>query len=72
MPRLRAGAIRFGGEPTREADRHGFDGIEVNLHCLTGPGGERLLEGLDQDRTTLRSDYFQFSPGASNLLTTSW
>ena len=50
----------------REVDRHGFDGIEVNLFCLTRPGGERLLEGLDYDRVSFHSNYLEFNPGASN------
>ncbi len=65
-PQLLAGVLRTGGELMREVDRHGFDGIEVNLVCLTRPGGERLLDGLDYDRVTFHSNYLEFNPGASN------
>lgn len=63
---IAAGALRSGDELMREVDRHGFDGIEVNLAWLTRPGFERLLEGLDYDRVTFHSNYFEFNPGASN------
>ena len=65
-PQILAGAISSGAELMREVDRHGFDGIEVNLFCLTRPGGERLLEGLDYDRVSFHSNYLEFNPGASN------
>ncbi len=64
-----AGAIRSGNELMREVDRHGFDGIEVNLVSLTRPGGERLLDGLDYDRVSFHSNYLEFNPGASNPYT---
>ncbi len=65
-PQILAGAISSGRELMREVDRHGFDGIEVNLVTLTRPGGERLLDGLDYDRVSFHSNYFEFNPGASN------
>jgi sugar phosphate isomerase/epimerase len=65
-PQILAGGISSGGELMREVERHGFDGIEMNLAALTRPGGERLFEGLDYDRVTFHSNYFEFNPGAAN------
>jgi sugar phosphate isomerase/epimerase len=65
-PQILAGAIGSGRDLMREVDRHGFDGIEMNLAALSRPGGERLFEGLDYDRVTFHSNYFEFNPGAAN------
>lgn len=66
VPQLLCGAIASGKDLMREADRRGFDGIEVGLAWLTRPGFERLLDGLDFERVSFHSNYFEFNPGASN------
>ncbi len=66
VPQLLSGIIPGGKELMLEVDRHGFDGIELNLAWLTRPGFRQLLDGLDFDRVSFHSNYFEFSPGASN------
>jgi sugar phosphate isomerase/epimerase len=65
-PQILAGRISGGAELMSEVDRHGFDGIEMNLAALARPGGERLFKGLDYNRVTFHSNYFEFNPGAAN------